>query len=377
MTEATSLTLIDVEQYERDVRLRMPFRFGVVTLTEAPQTYVRARIKTADGREGWGMSADLLAPKWFDKSPDLTNEENFEQLRRAVAIAGRAYLAQHDPLTAFGLHAACAGEIAATAGPAGLPPLASAFGPACLDRAILDALLRLEGVSLFEAVRRNLIGLDAALTPDLAAFDLPGFLGSLRPAPHIAARHTIGLVDPIRGADIAPQDRVGDGLPETLEEVVRDYGVTHFKLKVSGDLDADLKRLRRIAGVLDERPGYRATLDGNEQYADVDGIVALWSAIEADPALERLRAAILFVEQPITRARALQADVGLSPAASPPRSTNPMARSMPSRRPAPSAMPASPRNPARGSTSHFSTARGARCGTPRPGSSGSSCRRRT
>ena len=64
--------------------------------------------------------------------------------------------------------------------------------------------------------------------------------------------------------------------PETLEEVIATYGNRYFKLKVGGDVDADLERLTRIAAVLDRRSDrYWATLDGNEQYGDVEGIAAL------------------------------------------------------------------------------------------------------
>ena len=80
---APRLRLIDVRAYERSVTLRLPFRFGVVTLREAPQLFVRARIRMADGREGDGIAAELLVPKWFDKSPNLSNEDNFDQLRRS------------------------------------------------------------------------------------------------------------------------------------------------------------------------------------------------------------------------------------------------------------------------------------------------------
>jgi hypothetical protein len=57
--------------------------------------------------------------------------------------------------------------------------------------------------------------------------------------------------------------------------------------------------------VLDTGPAYRATLDGNEQYEDAAGALALWRAIEAEPRLDRLRASILFIEQPVKRAQAL------------------------------------------------------------------------
>src|SRR5215203_575868 len=87
------LRLLAADFFERPVKLRLPFRFGVVTLTAAPQVFVRARIRLADGREGEGVSAEMLAPKWFDKSPALTNEQNFDQLRHSLAMARQSLLA--------------------------------------------------------------------------------------------------------------------------------------------------------------------------------------------------------------------------------------------------------------------------------------------
>lgn len=306
---APKLTVTDVRFFERDVRLRMPFRFGVVTLTEAPQTFVRARVRLADGREGWGMAAELLAPKWFDKSPGLSNEDNFDQLRRALGITAAIYRGHDRGATAFGLHAAFADRQRLACREAGLPPLVASFGAALVDRAILDALLRLEHLSVFEGTRRNVFGLDATTTPDLEDFDIDGFLAGLEPAATIKVRHTVGLVDPIVRADQTRESRLEDGLPETLEEVVESYGVDRFKLKVGGDLEADIERLSRIAAVIDQLPHYEATLDGNEQYDDVDAVVALWERIAATPALARLKDSILFIEQPIARTHALSSDI--------------------------------------------------------------------
>jgi hypothetical protein len=105
-------------------------------------------------------------------------------------------------------------------------------------------------------------------------------------------------------------ERINDGLPETLEEVVSYYRGRYYKLKVAGDIKADLERLTRIASVLDARlPGYRATLDGNEQYDDVEGIVELWRKVVEEPRLARLVQSTLFIEQPIKRAVALSRSV--------------------------------------------------------------------
>jgi len=310
MRNAPQLHLEEVDFFERDVVLRMPFRFGVVTLTAAPQTFVQAKIRLADGREGRGMAAEMLAPKWFDKSPELSNEDNFDQLRRALAIAAGLYRAEDDYRSAFALHAAHYAPHFAAAEAAGLPPLVASFGTALLDRAILDALLRLEETSVFAACRTNLFGLDSSLTPELAGFAMEDFLAGLKAAPRIRARHTVGMVDPLTRNERPESQRVGDGLPESLEEVVEAYGVTTFKLKVGGDLEADIARLSGIAAVIDRLPRYEATLDGNEQYKDAAGIAALWDAIAATPALERLQASLLFIEQPIARSAALSADIG-------------------------------------------------------------------
>jgi hypothetical protein len=116
------------------------------------------------------------------------------------------------------------------------------------------------------------------------------------------------MLDPIVAADQTA--RIRDGLPETLEEVVATYGHRYFKLKLGGDVAADIARLSRITGVLDRIPGfYHATLDGNEQYGDADGVLELARAVAGEPRLAQLRASLLFIEQPIRRAVALERDV--------------------------------------------------------------------
>jgi hypothetical protein len=307
---APLFTVREIRLYERPVRLRLPFRFGVVTLTEAPQAFVRARIELADGRSHWGAAAEMLVPKWFDKNLALSNEENFEQLRLALTLGVQAYTGQGRAQTAFGHFAAHYEELMTEGARHGLNPLVANFGPAQLDRAVLDALCRSAGCSFYDAVRSNLPGIDPALlpgqVPELAGFDMRAHLAALAPAASIAARHTVGLVDPIAGHP----GSVNDGLPESLEEVVAAYGHTFFKLKVGGDAESDLRRLSEIAAVLDGiRAPYHVSLDGNEQYDDLDALLDLWRRMQASPQLRRMVDSILFIEQPINRKHALDKDV--------------------------------------------------------------------
>jgi len=312
---APTFVIDAIDLSERDVRLRMPFRFGVVTLTQAPQAFARVRIRLADGTTREGLSAELLAPKWFDKNPALSNEDNFDQLRSALGLARSLYLDDVAD-TAFGHFARHYRDQIDQAGARGLNPLVANYGPALIDRAVLDALCRALQRPFHGVIRHNLAGIAAAtvsdLCPDLAGFDIDAFLGGLQPASRIAARHTVGLVDPITRED--QTGRVGDGLPETLEEVVKVYGHRWFKLKVAGDIAADVDRLTRIAAVLDRvQGGYRASLDGNEQYEDVDGVLALWQRMRDEPRLARLCDSVSFIEQPIKRQSALRQNVsGLS-----------------------------------------------------------------
>jgi len=308
MSAVSTFTVESIELLERDVKLRMPFRFGVVTLTAAPQAFVRTRIRLADGTRAQGMAAELMAPKWFDKNPELSNEDNFEQLRNALRIARGLYLDGRSD-SAFGHFERHYREQIERGAKQGLNSLVANYGPALIDRALLDALCRALGQPFHELIRRNQAGIRVTpLTPDLQGFDLDGFLAGLRPSEHIAARHTVGLVDPIIGAD--QSERVADGLPETLEEVVSSYCHRWFKLKVAGNIDADVARLLRIASVLDRIDGgYRSTLDGNEQYDSIAGVLQLWQRMQAEPGLKRLCESVIFIEQPIKRAAALAQDV--------------------------------------------------------------------
>jgi hypothetical protein len=302
--------LVEVERYERPLKMRLAFRFGVITVTEGVQAVVRVRIALPDGRSPQGVAAEALAAKWFEKSPQFTDAQNLDQLRQSLDLAIDHYK-DHGPDRPFGLFIGTYGEQQKKGAALGLNPLVASYGPALLDRAILDALGKATGNSFAQMIASNLPGIaTSGLTPDIEQPALSRFLAALKPAPSIELRHTVGLVDPLTAGDRTPMERINDGLPETLEEVVAYYRGRYYKLKVAGDIRADLDRLARIASVLDRRlPDYRATLDGNEQYDDVEGIVELWRKVEETPVLARLAKSTLFIEQPIKRSVALSRPV--------------------------------------------------------------------
>ena len=191
-----------------------------------------------------------------------------------------------------------------------LPPLLTGFGTSFVERALLHALCRAHGATLSEALRGGLAGIEpGAVAPALRGVAPADFLPATPPA-EVFARHTVGLSDPITAADLAPGERVDDGLPQTLEEVIRGYGQRHFKIKVNGDLARDRDRLARMARVITAGTGgeFAFSLDGNESFRDVASFREYFRAIRGEPALAALWPQLLYVEQPWHR------DVALSPA---------------------------------------------------------------
>ena len=306
MGSPAKISVKEIRFFERDVILRLPFRFGIVTLREAPQIFVQAIIEDDSGRQTAGYSAEVLAPKWFDKNPELSNEQNFDDLRRAAGLAAARYTSG-GPATPFGHFANHYSDHMGTCAEDGMEPLVASFGQAVLDRAVLDAVCRASKISFYQAVQENLIGLERRDgIAGVANTDFNAFLAALRPAATIQARHTVGMLDPL---DHNP-DPVGDGLPETLVEVIRTYGHTYFKLKVGGDIGQDLDRLTAIARILDrELDHYWISLDGNEQFDDTASFLDFFNRLESQPALARMFENMLFIEQPIARAKALATDI--------------------------------------------------------------------
>jgi hypothetical protein len=295
---APRLKLRDIAFHERPVRFARPFRFGAVTIAATPQLFVRAEIEVEGGARAVGATAELLVPKWFDKRAELSPEETIDELRRSLWIAREIYLAQTDHETAFGLHAACIGVQLAACGREGIPPLAACYGPAEIDKAILDALLRAVGLNFFAGMERNIGGIDARLSPDIRSGDISEFLAARRALSRVAVRHTVGLDDAIEG--------VGG-----LADLATHCGARYFKLKLGGDPQADVKRLSQIGKALSSiGRDYKVTLDGNEQYAELDALTDLVTRIERDEALRPIASRLLYIEQPMPRALTRQTPLG-------------------------------------------------------------------
>jgi hypothetical protein len=292
------IAVCEISLFERRIAFLRPFRFGAVTVGAASQAYVRVEIELESGGSAVGASAEMVVPKWFDKRPELPPERTADDLRRSLAIARDLYLAGEGFDTAFGLHAARIAEQIQACAREDIPPLAAAYGPAEIDKAILDALLRGIGCNFFDGMAANIVGLDLRLTSDLTDASIAAFLASRRRIERVAIRHTVGLDDTIEGAG---------GVADPHENV----GARYFKLKLGGDPEADAARLIRIGRELDLLPRVEGiSLDANEQYADLAALQALVERLDRDAALAPIARQLLYIEQPMPRETTMQTPLG-------------------------------------------------------------------
>jgi hypothetical protein len=292
------LVVRDISFFERPVTFARPFRFGAVVINATPQAFVRVEIEVEGKGRATGAGAEFLVPKWFDKRPHLLPEETVTELRRSLLIARELYLAHSGFETAFGLHAACIGPQVEACAREDIPPLAAAYGPAEIDKAILDALLRCTGTDFFDGMAANIAGVDARLSGDLTEADVSQFLAGRKRLERVAIRHTVGMDDKVKGEG---------GVADQKENA----GARYFKLKLNGDPTHDADRLTRIGRELAALPyDYRVTLDANEQYADLAVLGSLVERLDRDATLRPIAEKLLYIEQPMPRDITRQSPLG-------------------------------------------------------------------
>ncbi len=301
------IRLLSAELFRLELRARMPFRYGIATMTDVPQLVARLTFEI-DGQPHSGLAADLLPPKWFTKDPARGLADEIDEMLRVIRAAVR-HAQGLRCATVFDFWRELYAVQMAWAMAEKLPPLLANFGTSFVERALIHALCRARGASLHAAVRENVFGVRAATVhPVLAGTDF-----SLRPPPDtVTARHTVGLSDPITADDLAADERVDDGLPQTLDACIRRYGLRHFKIKIDGRPERDLDRLQRIAAVLRTEcvAGFGFSLDGNECFRDVASFADYFRRLRADPALAAFWPGLLYIEQPWHRSVALSPAIG-------------------------------------------------------------------
>lgn len=303
----SSLEVVEVAFARDTCPTRLPFRFGAVTLQQTERVTCRVSVRMQDGTQAVGWSSDLMPPRWFRKDTDATPQQDADELFASAQRAAACYsdLSQG---TCFGLWRQVLEDRVLSQDFEQPDLLVRGFGVALVERAMMDACCRAVGLPFAEALRRDVFGfrpgdVHAQLADWRWQEDLPV------PSTHATVRHTVGMLDRLRLADIAPEDRVDDGLPEALDQDIAAYGVSWFKVKIGAGLERDRARLLDLAAFFadcDVAP--RLTLDGNEQYEDIEQLAEVLDSVAAEPLGAELLGRVACIEQPLSRACTFDAE---------------------------------------------------------------------
>ncbi len=302
------MRILECELFRFDVRTRMPFRYGIATLTEAPHVFLRVRVEI-NGKTATGISADHLPPKWFTKDPNRPTSDEIDEMARVVRHAMR--LAENaETASVFELWQRLYAAQMDWAQHEKLPPLLAHFGVTLVERATIDAVCRAAGEPFWKMLRSGKLGVRlSAVHPCLRDNDLASLLPA-KPLGRLIARHTVGLTDALTEDEIPSGEHLDDGLPQSLEACIRHYGLRHFKIKVCGQPEHDVERLMRVARIVAANaPGdYGFTLDGNESFRSTAPFAEFWRDVTAR--MPEFFRHLIFVEQPFHRDLALDDSIG-------------------------------------------------------------------
>lgn len=302
-----TFTIASFQFHVLPMRTRFPFKYGIASMSALPHLFVTANL-VVDGKAVSGLASEGLPPKWFTKNPDTPFEIDLAEMLAVIQNASRiARLAAEKPTGFFGWWQNLYAEQKQWAEVKAQPPLLANLGVSLIERSVLDGLCKALGQPLHAVLRSEVLGIDlGAVREELRGMRVADVIAP-EPLSRIHARHTVGLGDALSAAD----GTLDDGLPYTLEETIRAYGLRYFKIKVCGKPEVDLPRLREITRVITANcpAGFHATLDGNEQFYDLASFRDFYATLRADAALAPLFQNLLLIEQPLHRYQALNEDV--------------------------------------------------------------------
>ncbi len=303
-----SIVVKESELFLRNVRTRMPFKYGIAVLTGVPHLVMRMTLEI-DGRIQTGLAADNLPPKWFTKNPEQSFREELADMFAVIESACGFAAESGNCESVFALWASVYSRQKSWAESKPYPPLLWGFGVSLVERAVIDACCRAGGHAFARAVRDNVFGLDLGEVYGELRGKSPAETLPSEPLRRIFVRHTVGLADPLTDAEIPGEERAGDGLPQSLAACIETYRLRYFKIKLCGDAERDRERLKRIAGLVEGAgiSDYRFTLDGNEQYTEIAPFRSLWEALVRDRSIGDFLSRLIVVEQPLRRDTALGA----------------------------------------------------------------------
>jgi L-alanine-DL-glutamate epimerase-like enolase superfamily enzyme len=311
--KSTDITVREVTYSYEDFRYRTPIKFGGVAIDRATILNVHCRVESRHGRLVSGFGSMPLGNVWAFPSRVLSYEQTLgamkslaEQVARLTSDCretGHPIDLNHLLEPAYLGAAKDVAQKLSLSEP--IPKLCTLVVVSAFDAALHDAFGKAQDLNCYESYGPDFLSPDLShyLGPDFRKEHLSSYL---LPAPtqRMPLYHLVGAVDPLDNTDI--RERISDGLPETVGEWINHNGLTHLKIKLSGDdLAWDLSRVAGVDRVSTQTQASRGvdrwyySLDFNERCAHVEYLREFLLRIKqlAPGAFERIQ----YIEQPTHR----------------------------------------------------------------------------
>ena len=305
------IRILEVDHGFEDFLYRAPYQFGGRTVDRVTLLNVNCRVRTGAGREAWGFGSMTLGNAWA--FPAAPHDVGLGAMR-ALADDLRPITAECDdtghPIDLYRvlepayLRAAEAVSRARRL-PLPIPKLCTLVVASAFDAALHDAYGKAFNVSCYETYGPSFMSRDLSthLGPQFYAEYLDRYVPAA-PQPTMPVFHSIGASDPLEASDV--QQRMDDGLPNTLEEWIERDGLIRFKIKLNGgNLPADLDRVVRTDRIVNRTlpargvTDWKYLLDFNEGCPNVAYLLEFLRRLREQTASGFER--ILYIEQPTAR----------------------------------------------------------------------------
>lgn len=313
MSKKTDARIVDANISFEPVPFRAPLKFGGRTVEQTELINVEVTVENGSGSHATGFGSMPIGNIWAWPSAVISGEQSEQLMKKfaeEVVELGLSFPESAHPIdTIFQISAEYAHLGRSLSSrynyEEAMPELAQLVSASPFDAALHDAYGRVNDVNSFDALSKDFMNYDLSeyLDEQFEGEYLDQYT-TRQPQPQLPLYHLIGALDPLTAAD--QSERIDDGLPETLEEWIAADGLTHMKIKLSGeDLDWDVNRTLAIEKVATAAQAARGcdqwvySCDFNERCADVDYVLEFLQRIQSESpaAFDRIQ----YIEQPTHR----------------------------------------------------------------------------
>src|SRR5258706_16118175 len=156
---AMPVQILNYDAHVLNMRARLPFRFGITTMTFAPHLFLGVEL-AVEGQRTKGFAADHLPPKWFTKDPKTAYADDVTEMIRVIRHAGATAKSLAVSPSVFAAWQRLYDAQSEWAEHERIPPLLANFGVSLIERAMIDAFCRATRTPFAKALRANQFGIE-------------------------------------------------------------------------------------------------------------------------------------------------------------------------------------------------------------------------